>query len=338
MRRLQLVFTIILLVCGLAVSLPTAVVAQAQPVVYAVLFYTPTCAHCHQVMSEDLPPLQQKYGSQLQIKTIDTSAQAGLAVYQAAVEKFVIPGDRQGVPTLVVGRIVLVGSDEIPKQFPALIESGLKAGGTPWPEIPGFNGVSPAGATSTPVKVPSFIDNWLRDPIANSLAVLVLLGMILVMAWEWIRRPWKTGKAGQRWFKPEWQQFAIPLLVLAGLLVSGYLSFVEVTASPAICGPVGECNVVQQSDYATLFGVLPVGVLGVIGNLSILLVWWFKQYGTPEISGLARKGLPLITTFGILFSIYLTFLEAFVIGATCMWCISSAVIMTSLFGISVETA
>jgi uncharacterized membrane protein len=34
--------------------------------------------------------------------------------------------------------------------------------------------------------------------------------------------------------------------------------------------------------------------------------------------------------FGTLFSIYLTFLEPFVIGATCMWCISSAVLMIIL--------
>jgi uncharacterized membrane protein len=34
--------------------------------------------------------------------------------------------------------------------------------------------------------------------------------------------------------------------------------------------------------------------------------------------------------FGVLFSIYLTFLEPFVIGATCLWCITSAVIMMLL--------
>ena len=34
--------------------------------------------------------------------------------------------------------------------------------------------------------------------------------------------------------------------------------------------------------------------------------------------------------FGMSFSIYLTFLEPFVIGATCMWCLSSAVIMLLL--------
>ena len=37
-----------------------------------------------------------------------------------------------------------------------------------------------------------------------------------------------------------------------------------------------------------------------------------------------------MTAGGVLFSIYLTFLEPFVIGATCAWCLSSAVIMTLL--------
>jgi len=36
----------------------------------------------------------------------------------------------------------------------------------------------------------------------------------------------------------------------------------------------------------------------------------------------------LFSMFGLLFFIYLTFLEPFVIGATCAWCISSAIIMT----------
>jgi uncharacterized membrane protein len=44
-------------------------------------------------------------------------------------------------------------------------------------------------------------------------------------------------------------------------------------------------------------------------------------------SSLALLGL---TTIGLLFSIYLTFLEPFVIGATCAWCLTSAIIITLL--------
>jgi hypothetical protein len=43
---------------------------------------------------------------------------------------------------------------------------------------------------------------------------------------------------------------------------------------------------------------------------------------------LAARALLGMTTFGTLFSIYLTFLEPLVIGATCAWCLSSANINT----------
>jgi uncharacterized membrane protein len=45
-----------------------------------------------------------------------------------------------------------------------------------------------------------------------------------------------------------------------------------------------------------------------------------------------------MTVFGVLFSLYLTFLEPFVIKAVCMWCITSAVIMTLLLLLSLKPA
>jgi len=45
-------------------------------------------------------------------------------------------------------------------------------------------------------------------------------------------------------------------------------------------------------------------------------------------------GLALGAAGGVAFSIYLTFLEPFVIGATCIWCLSSAIIVTALFWIT----
>jgi uncharacterized membrane protein len=43
-----------------------------------------------------------------------------------------------------------------------------------------------------------------------------------------------------------------------------------------------------------------------------------------------------MSLFGVIFSIYLTFLEPFVIGATCAWCLSSAVIITVLLWLAVR--
>jgi uncharacterized membrane protein len=42
--------------------------------------------------------------------------------------------------------------------------------------------------------------------------------------------------------------------------------------------------------------------------------------------------------FGVLFSTYLTYLEAFVIHATCSWCILSAVLMILLLWVSTPNA
>ena len=45
-----------------------------------------------------------------------------------------------------------------------------------------------------------------------------------------------------------------------------------------------------------------------------------------------------MTAFGVAVSIYLTYLEIFVIRADCMWCLTSAVIMTALLLVSAAAA
>ena len=138
---------------------------------------------------------------------------------------------------------------------------------------------------------------------------------------------------GLRLFSPppavaSWPRWVIPALSVVGLVVAGYLSYVEITLTEAVCGPVGDCNTVQQSQYARLFGVLPIGVLGVAGYVVILGAWAVQYYGPKDLRVLARLVLLGSTLFGTLFSIYLTFLEPFVIGATCAWCLASAVVIT----------
>jgi uncharacterized membrane protein len=130
----------------------------------------------------------------------------------------------------------------------------------------------------------------------------------------------------------------VPLLCLAGLFVASYMTYVEVRNVQAVCGPVGDCNSVQQSAYATLFGFLPVGIFGLIGYIAILaawVVWRFVRSGVQKWAAFAMWGMAV---FGVLFSIYLTFLEPFVIGATCIWCISSALIVTALLWVTTPIA
>jgi uncharacterized membrane protein len=166
----------------------------------------------------------------------------------------------------------------------------------------------------------------LADPQGNGLAILVLVGMIatVIRSVATLRRRAPTTRT-----RPlDW---LTPLLGLAGLGVASYLAHVEVREIEAVCGPVGDCNTVQQSEYARLFGVVPIGVLGVLGFATILLAWAVRRWGTGRASSWAAIALLAMTGVGVLFSIYLTFLEPFVIGATCLWCLSSAVIMTALY-------
>lgn len=130
--------------------------------------------------------------------------------------------------------------------------------------------------------------------------------------------------AGKAPSAPTW---LIPLAGLAGLAAAIYLASVEVGGQEAACGIVGDCNAVQQSPYALLFGVLPIGVLGLVGYAAILVAWMVGWLGSGKLADLAHAALLLMALFGVLFSIYLTFLEPFVIGATCAWCLTSALTM-----------
>jgi uncharacterized membrane protein/glutaredoxin len=306
----------------LLVLLSPGAARAAEPVARAVLFHSPTCPHCHYVLEEVLPPLQNRYGEGLAVQTIDVTTAEGQALYQAAITAFAIPEDRLGVPTLVFGTTVLVGSEEIPAQLPGLIEAALAAGGNAWPAIPGLHtpDTAPASSSTPPAASP-----FQRDPLANSLALLLLLAMVIsvVAIALTARPPLDRPLTGRR-------VWVVPLLAVAGITISTYLALVEVRGMAAVCGPVGDCNTVQQSPYARLFGVLPIGVLGVLGYGAMLAAWALHQYSGGQLAHLAGLAMPSLAFAGTLFSIYLTFLEPFVIGATCMWCLSSAALMTAL--------
>lgn len=337
MKRAQ---NLVLILVFLMISvLPAADSVEAQTAeVRAVLFYSPTCGHCAQVINEFLPQMDQEYGSQLVIYGVNTYTDEGNLLFNNYVEAFEVDPDDQAVPTLVVGDQVLIGSGDIPGLLPGIIEDGLASGGIDWPAIPGLleaiNQI-PGDTThdeSEPQPTPAFAqqlsvtEKFQADLVGNSIAVIVLIGMIAVMVTTGIDL--KNSPLPDKKALPDW---LIPVLSLIGIGVAGYLSYVELNQVEAVCGPVGNCNSVQQSQYATLFGFLPIGILGVLGYLAIIILWLARKLDLEGWNQYLDFLLFGATLFGILFSTYLTFLEPFVIGATCMWCIASAVIITLLF-------
>ena len=137
---------------------------------------------------------------------------------------------------------------------------------------------------------------------------------------------------------PTWLDLTTPVLALIGMGVAAYLTYVETQSVNAICGPVGDCNAVQSSPYAILFGILPVGLLGLAGFLAILIAWFWRRLRSDVIAEYASVAIFGMALFGTLFSIYLTYLELFVIKAVCIWCLSSAVIITLLMLLGTDAA
>jgi uncharacterized membrane protein/thiol-disulfide isomerase/thioredoxin len=350
MRKLPSLFAILLIVACLAIP-PTAAAQSADepalwntsysnsdfveraystgPMVQAILFYTPTCPACHRVINEVLEPMADDYGDRLQIVRINTHEPSGYELYLATVERHQIPTQRQGVPTLVVGDVVLVGGREIPEQFPALVEEGLAAGGIGWPDIPGL-------AQAIAEVQPAEIEAPPPDPVGFALAGVVLAGMVAALGYA----AWRVGTARRRLFQTPLtyaKTWAIPLLSLVGLGIAAYLAYVEITPVEAICGPIGDCNFVQSSPYARILGI-PVAVLGLLHYLVIGVLWVGQRYTGGRWANLTMLGLLGLTLFGTLFSIYLTCLELFVVRAICTWCLGSAVVTTILMLLVVKPA
>jgi uncharacterized membrane protein len=75
-----------------------------------------------------------------------------------------------------------------------------------------------------------------------------------------------------------------------------------------------------------------------MGYAALMGIWSVGRLGPDALRGRADLALWGAALLGTLFSIYLTFLEPFVIGATCAWCLTSAVIMTLLLWSSAPLA
>ena len=352
-----------------AASVLTAVPALAQttdtadPVVRTVLFFSPTCPHCEAVINEHLPGIFEQYGGKpdlffddtlpteevafyemtngtLAILLVDVDTDAGAKLYLADFERIPTADEQRGVPRLTVEDRFYVGDLDIPAELPGIIEEGLAAGGIAWPAIPGIEDAIAAvpgmaegnqpiagqGTNDPSAELPaagdeSVADRLLRDPLGNGLAIVVLLAMVisLVAVPVMIRQ----GRLGPG---PSW---VVPVLSVVGIGVSIYLGIVETQGVEAVCGPVGDCNTVQQSQYATIFGI-HIGILGIIGYALLLGSWVVSRVAKHRVADLGAMVAAATAIGGTVFSIYLTFLEPFVIGATCVWCLTSGISITGL--------
>jgi uncharacterized membrane protein len=132
---------------------------------------------------------------------------------------------------------------------------------------------------------------------------------------------------------PPLTRMAIALLALAGLLISSYLTMYKVGLLGEIQCTIGGCEKVQTSRWATFLG-LPVSAWGLGAYVTLLVIamlgiqprWMRARWVALALFGLSGVG--------VVFSAWLTYLEAFVIHAWCQWCLISAVLVTLIFLLS----
>lgn len=124
---------------------------------------------------------------------------------------------------------------------------------------------------------------------------------------------------------------AVATLALVGFFVALYLSLWKLGYMGVMaCGEGGACEAVQSSEFAYLFG-LPVAFYGVGGYLSLLVVSLVGLQPRYLADRRVTIVLVALSGLGVGFTMYLSYLEAFVIEAWCRWCLVSAALIGSIF-------
>jgi uncharacterized membrane protein len=129
-----------------------------------------------------------------------------------------------------------------------------------------------------------------------------------------------------------WPFIALIALSVIGLLIAGYLTYTHVNSSALVCS-VGDCGSVQKSEYSRI-GPIPIALFGMgmfVALGALAFARWrgigpfsFAQYTVAAWS---------IVFAGVLYYVYLTFLEIWVIHAICQYCVASSIATLGIFGI-----
>lgn len=130
MKKTALLLTMLFL---LALSQLTA---QADGPVRFLFFYSEDCPHCQVVIQEVLSPLQEKYGAQLEVQSIEISTVENYEWLLDMEASYRIPADQVSIPEVFIGDTALIGEAEIRARLDETIARYLAAGGVDYPPRP----------------------------------------------------------------------------------------------------------------------------------------------------------------------------------------------------------
>ncbi|HEX2911636.1 MAG TPA: vitamin K epoxide reductase family protein [Chloroflexia bacterium] len=144
----------------------------------------------------------------------------------------------------------------------------------------------------------------------------------------------------------DWLNPLFLILTVVGIIISSYLTYTHFSNSIIICTPDHSCDTVNQSIYAYFppKSGIPVSLLGLIGYVILaglqIARWRISRMAVMDFNTISTRGrldmvLFLGTLLGVVFSLYLTAMELWVIHAICWWCVGSAITISLLFILSV---
>ena len=125
-------------------------------------------------------------------------------------------------------------------------------------------------------------------------------------------------------------------LSLAGLALATYLSVAYLSGAGVACGAGGGCGAVTASEYSRFLGI-PVAMLGV-GGYAMLLLGSLASLGVTQPPAILRWSIAAVAVLGFAFSAYLTATQAFIIGSYCVYCLTSASLMTAIMLLTLTAA
>ncbi len=123
---------------------------------------------------------------------------------------------------------------------------------------------------------------------------------------------------------------AAGVLAVLGAGIMGYLLRLHYAGGSGLCdfGQGFSCSAVNQSVYASLLGV-PLSALGLMYFLTVAFLMFFRR-----VKGVFVWAL-LFSVFSLVFGVYLSAIEHFVLESVCLYCELTKVLMIGIIGISV---
>lgn len=123
------------------------------------------------------------------------------------------------------------------------------------------------------------------------------------------------------------------LIALIGVFVSLYLTLYKLGYIGTLACGTGGCETVQLSKWGDFLGV-PVAGWGVVYYVAVLGLAIASVQERFADSRRLTTALLFVTGWGLLFTLWLTYLELFVIHAICRWCVGSAAMTVALFALA----